>query len=173
MDPTHSFDFDIDWPDLLIEPETDGQEASILVTKLHADGMPMIRYRIDDVGRFPDGSRPGHPTFALREVVGRVTDGVWLPDGRWIHGIEFPHLMKDYPVREFMLLQHSDYSVQLMIVPKNGFGETSRRKIESVVKANLPGLDVKIELVEQVPRTKANKWRPVVSEVKLIKGESR
>jgi phenylacetate-coenzyme A ligase PaaK-like adenylate-forming protein len=132
----------------------------------------MIRYRIDDVGRFPRGSCPGHPTFALREVVGRVTDGIRLPDGRWVHGIEFPHLMKDYPIREFMLLQHKDYSVQLMIAPKNGFGEVSRRQIENIVTANLPGLDVKIELVEQVPRTKANKWRPVVSEVMVTKGES-
>jgi phenylacetate-CoA ligase len=169
MDPSQSYDFDIDWADLLLEPETEEPESSILITKLHADGMPMIRYRIDDVGRFPAGSRSGHPTFLLHEVVGRVTDGVWLPNGRWIHGIEFPHMMKDHPVREFMLLQRPDYSVQLMIVPKNGFGEENRRKIENIVAANLPGLDLKIELVEQVPRTKANKWRPVVSEVKLTK----
>jgi hypothetical protein len=58
-----------------------------------------------------------------------------------------------------------------MIVPKNGFGEESRRKIEHIVTSNLPGLDLKIELVEQVPRTKASKWRPVVSEVKSAKGE--
>jgi len=173
MDPARSLDFDIDWADLLLEPETEGEESSILITKLHADGMPMIRYRIDDVGRFPRGSCPGHPTFALREVVGRVTDGVRLPDGRWVHGIEFPHLMKDYPIREFMLLQHKDYSVQFMIAPKNGFGEESRRQIENIVTANLPGLDVRIELVEQVPRTKANKWRPVVSEAPVTKGESR
>jgi hypothetical protein len=57
-----------------------------------------------------------------------------------------------------------------MIVPKNGFGEESRRKIESIVAANLPGLDLKIEIVEQVPRTIANKWRPVVSQVTFKKG---
>lgn len=173
MNPARSHEFDIDWAHLLLEPETEGEESSILITKLHADGMPMIRYRIDDVGRFPKESRLGHPTFTLREVVGRVTDGVWLPDGRWIHGIEFPHLMKDHPVREFMLLQRQDYSVQLMIVPKSGFGEENRRQIEDVVTANLTGLDIKIELVTQVPRTKANKWRPVVSEVMVKKEESR
>jgi phenylacetate-coenzyme A ligase PaaK-like adenylate-forming protein len=173
MDPAQSHDFEIDWADLLLEPEAEGPESSILITKLHADGMPMIRYRIDDVGRFPEGSSPGYPTFALHEILGRVTDGVWLHDGRWVHGIEFPHMMKDYPIREFMLLQRPDYSVQLMIVPKNGFGEESRRRIENIVKANLPGLDLKIEMVEQVPRTMANKWRPVVSEVKFTKGESR
>ncbi len=166
MNPAVSHDFEIDWADLLLEPETEGETSSILITKLHADGMPMIRYRIDDVGRFPRGSRPGHPTFALHEVVGRVTDGVWLPDGRWIHGIEFPHMLKDHPVREFMLLQEPDYSVQLMIVPKSEFAEENRRQIEHIVTTNLPGLPVRIDLVEQVPRTVANKWRPVVSKVK-------
>src|SRR5262245_48879146 len=103
MDPAKSHDFEIDWADLLVEPETERPESPILITKLHGDGMPMIRYRNDDFGRFPEGSRPGHPTFSLREVVGRVTDVVWLTDGRWVNGNEFPHLIKDYPVREYML----------------------------------------------------------------------
>lgn len=173
MDPSLSLDFEIDWADLLVEPETGGGESSILITKLHADGMPMIRYRIDDVGRFPSGSRPGYPTFELHEVIGRVTDGIRLPDGRWIHGIEFPHLLKDHPVREFMLHQKPDYSVRLMIVPKNDFGHESMRRIKDVVTSNLPGLPITIDLVEQVPRTLANKWRPVVSEVIIANGESK
>jgi phenylacetate-CoA ligase len=166
MAPWQSHDFEIDWANLLVEPETDEASAPILITKLRADGMPMIRYRIDDVGQFPAGSRPGHPTFALHEVLGRITDGVWMPDGRWIHGIEFPHLLKDHPVREFMLHQRPDYSVRLLLVPKPDFNAESRRQIEHIVSSNLPGLDLKIELVEQVPRTRANKWRPVVSDVR-------
>jgi len=31
----------------------------------------------------------------------------------------------------------------------------------------LPGLQIEIELKESVVRTKSNKWRPVISEVKL------
>ncbi len=158
--------FEVDWANVLVEPESGEMESPILVTKLHADAMPMLRYRVGDLGRFPAGSGPGRPTFALREVVGRVTDKLYLPDGRWIHGNQLPHLMKDYPVREFMLVQRPNYSVELMIVPRNGFNSDSRRKIEETINLNLPGLDVQIEMVERVPRTKANKWRVVVSEVK-------
>lgn len=165
IDPAQSLDYEIDWTNVLIEPETQGTESGILVTKLHADGMPMLRYRVSDVGRFPVGSKPGHPAFALEEVVGRLMDRVWLRDGRWIHAIQLPHLMKDYPVREFMLTQHADYSVTVQIAPKPGFGADSQQQIETTLRANLPGLPLGIELVEQVPRTKANKWRPVVSEV--------
>jgi hypothetical protein len=73
--------------------------------------------------------------------------------------------MKDHPVREFMLLQRPDYSVEIKIVPKSKFGEGSRQNILETVAANLPGLNITIKLVDEIPRTAANKLRPVVSEV--------
>jgi phenylacetate-CoA ligase len=167
LEPAKGLDFTIDWANNLLEPELPEPESPILITKLQADVMPMIRYRIEDVGRFPAGSKPGHPTFVLPEVVGRSLDGISLPDGGWIHGIEFPHLFKDYPVREFMLLQRRDYSVELQVVPQKEFDERSLAKIQEILTANLPGLPIKIELKESVVRTKSNKWRPVISEVNL------
>lgn len=167
LDPTKGLDFTIDWANDLVEPELPETESPILITKLQADAMPMIRYRIDDVGRFGQGSSPGHPTFSLPEVIGRALDGISLPDGGWIHGIEFPHMFKDYPVREFLLLQRPDYSVEVQIVPQEGFDEASLDRIQKTLTANLQGLPIKIELKESVVRTKSNKWRPVISEVSV------
>ncbi len=76
-------------------------------------------------------------------------------------------MFKDYPVREFMLVQRPDYSVELQVVPQKEFNERSLRKIQETLTANLPGLPIKIELKEAVVRTKSNKWRPVISEVNL------
>jgi phenylacetate-coenzyme A ligase PaaK-like adenylate-forming protein len=126
----------------------------------------MIRYRIGDVGRFPAGSKPGHPAFFINEVVGRDIDRIWLPDGRWFHPVGVPHMMKDYPVREYVFFQRSDYSVEIRIVPKSGFGEIDRQKILSTAQANLPGLEISTLVVDEIQRTVANKWRPVVSEIK-------
>ena len=165
LTPGQSLAYTIDWANLLVEPESAETDAAILITKLHADGMPMIRYRIGDVGRFPAGSLPGHPTLALADVLGRQSDRLWLPDGRWIHGNQLPHLMKDFPVREFMLVQHGDYSVEVKIAPKPDFNDASRRRMHATLTANLPGLAVSVEIVEAIPRTRANKWRVVVSEV--------
>lgn len=164
-EPWATHDLRVDWASVLVEPEAEAEESSVLVTKLHADGTMMLRYRIGDVARFPAGSRPGHPAFTLREVVGREMSRIWLPDGRWIHGTQLPHMLKDYAVSEFMLRQRADYSVELEIVPKRGFGEESRRMIQETMAANLPGLPLRVVLVERVERTRANKWRPVVSEV--------
>jgi len=157
--------FIIDWPNLMVEPETAGNPAEIMVTKLHADGMPMIRYRIGDIGEFPIGSRPGHPVFKLLSVVGRATEKIWLPTGAFIHGIQFPHLFKDFPVREFMVIQDEDYSVEVRIVPDSGFSEQTKTVIVSTISKNLPGISMKVSLADSIPRTKANKWRPVISRV--------
>ncbi|MGI9036651.1 MAG: hypothetical protein ACR2GD_11515 [Pyrinomonadaceae bacterium] len=164
--PQKNLDYEIDWAWGLVEPETDAENSPILVTKLHADGMPLIRYRTGDVGKFPAGSRPGHPAFLLREIVGRELDRIWLKDETWVSGAEFPHLLKSFAVREYMLIQSADYSVELQIVPKDGFDEKQRQEILRTVEANLKNLPVNLNLVEKIPRTRANKWRPVISEVK-------
>ena len=166
IEPQRTHDFAVDWQNVLVEPETTETESPILVTKLHADAMPMLRYRVGDVGRFPLDGKPGHPALVLHEVLGREADRIWLPDGRWITGLQMPHMLKDYPVREFMFLQRPDYSVELQVIPQNNFGEDSRRGILETVEANLPGLAVSLALVQSIPRTRANKLRPVVSEVK-------
>ena len=170
MRPHRTLAYEVDWANVLIEPETTEPESGILITKLHADAMPMIRYRIGDVGRFLAGSRPGHPAFFLEEVLGRDTDRIWLPDGRWVHGVEIPHMMKDYAVREYMFVQRPDYSIEIRIVPKNGFCEGDTQKILATVLSNLPGLIVNALLVDEIERTKANKWRPVISQVEQFRG---
>ncbi len=158
-----SKDFTVDWPNLLVEPETSGPESSILVTKLHGDGMPMIRYRIGDMGIFPPGSNPGHPAFRLHSVVGRTADRVWFSNGNFVHGNQFPHLLKDYPVREFVVVQDEEFGVDVKIIPGASFSNESRSAILSIIQKNLPGLSVTVSLTDAIPRTKANKWRPVLS----------
>ena len=166
LQPASSLEFTVDWSYTFIEPELPQAESPILVTKLQADAMPMIRYRIGDTGRFSADSKPGHPAFVLPDVMGRVVDRISLPDGRWVNGLEMPHMLKDYPVREFLFLQRQDYSVELQLVPQQDFDEDSLNSIQRLLSANLPGLPIQIELKESVVRTKSNKWRPVISEVK-------
>lgn len=156
----------VDWANLLIEPETTDRESAILVTKLHADAMPMIRYRVGDVARFPEGSRPGWPAFVLEEVVGRQLDGLHLPDGRWVHGVGIPHLMKEQPLREFQIVQHADYSVEILVVPGERFTDATSAEIVRVLAENLPGIPIRLQRVPEIARTEAGKWRPVITHVR-------
>ena len=48
LTPREHLSYTIDWANIFVEPENAEPNAPILITKLHADGMPMIRYRIGD-----------------------------------------------------------------------------------------------------------------------------
>lgn len=172
VNPERSLEFRVNWESVLIEPETATENSPILITKLHADAMPMIRYRVGDEGRFPAGSRPGYPALHLSEVLGRITEKVWLPDGRFIHGLQFPHLLKDFPVGEFMVRQREDYSVEVQLAPKPDFSPEHRQRIMATIIANLPGIPIVITLKNTIPRTAVQKWRPVMSDVKHV-GDSK
>jgi phenylacetate-CoA ligase len=165
VEPTSSLAFEIDWTNVLVEPIDDAGTTDILVTKLHADGMPMIRYRVGDIGRFPAGARPGSPVLELDEVIGRDVSRLWLPDGRWVHGLSIPHLMKGYPVREFQLRQRADFTIEVRIVPTDAFTDEAGREIVAVIASNVPGVPLLLQTVTDIPRTAAGKMHPVVSEV--------
>ena len=167
LEPQTHFDFELDWPAALVEPQTrDLTNAPVLVTKLWTDGMPMLRYRNGDVGHFPADARPGNPSFQLREVFGREVDRIWLKNGSWVNGTEIPHILKDYPVREFALIQHEDYTVELQLVPRVEFDANTQSQLQHILVQNVPGVPVAIRLVAEIAKSKANKWRPVVTHVK-------
>ena len=59
--------------------------------------------------------------FSLKEVVGRDLDRIWLRDGRFVHGIKLPHLLKDFPVKDFMLIQSGKLRHRTASRLKKGF----------------------------------------------------
>lgn len=163
--PGQSLDYTIDWALVMVEPASTERESDIIVTKLQADGMPMLRYRTDDVGVFPDRSRPGAPCFVLHEVLGRRTDRIMRPQGGWVSGLHFPHLLKDVGVNDFRVEQAADYSVTVSVVLKDPAQRDALDRIEANLAGNLPDVPVTVVAVDDIPKTRANKWRPVVTHV--------
>src|SRR5262249_16951702 len=69
-------------------PAKPGEMGSILVTDLLNHAMPLIRYRIGDVGSWEEGICPcGRALPRLRSVEGRVTDFLVGSDGRLVSGV--------------------------------------------------------------------------------------
>lgn len=163
LDPRHTLALDVDWSNVLIESADGSDESEILVTKLQADAMPMLRYRIGDVARFPSGHDASTSALRLEQVLGRSVDRLHVPDGRWLDGHGAVHLMKDFPLREFQIRQDTDYSVEVRIVPSEAYESQHGARIVDVLRQNLPGVPVAIVAVEQIERTNASKWRPVLS----------
>lgn len=165
-EPWSSLEYRVDWALVLVEPASSDKESDVIVTKFHGDAMPMIRYRTDDVGIFDGSARTGYPSMVLREVIGRRADRVFKRDGGWVNGLHFPHLLKEFGLADFRVHQHADYSVHVSVIFRpGGAGERALDQIKANLASNLSGLPVEVNVVDAIPRTKANKWRPVVSDV--------
>jgi phenylacetate-CoA ligase len=69
-------------------PAAPGETGAILVTDLLNRAMPLIRYRIGDLGSWEPGDCPcGRGLPRLRSVAGRVTDFLVGADGRLVSGV--------------------------------------------------------------------------------------
>jgi len=166
-DPDASLGFEVDWPNLLIEPETSDPESPILVTKLHADAFPMIRYRVGDLARFAADAKPGHPSFRLLEILGRELEMIQIGPDSWLSGTNFPHMFKDFPVADFQVYQGADAAVEVRVVPtdRSAWTEEVTSRFDGGMRAVLGGTPHTLLFVGEIPRTAANKRRPVISEL--------
>jgi phenylacetate-CoA ligase len=141
-----------------------GETGEIVSTTLMRWSQPLIRYRLGDLGRWDEGRcRCGRAMPILREVVGRVEDVVVGPDGRQL--VRFHGVFTDQPhVREGQIIQESLRRIRVRVVPHETFGPADRSDIEVRVRQRLgPEVDVEVELVDQIPRSAAGKFRAVVS----------
>jgi phenylacetate-CoA ligase len=69
-------------------PAAEGEMGSILVTDLLNYAMPLVRYRIGDLGAWAGGECPcGRGLPRLERVAGRVTDFLVGSDGRLVSGV--------------------------------------------------------------------------------------
>ncbi len=166
LSPRDSTEFTVDWANVLVEPDTEGESPSaILVTKLNGDGMFLIRYRVGDLAVFPTNAPPGEPAFSLLEITGRELEGIVNPSGGWIHGAVFPHMMKDYPVRDFQVHQHADSSLTVRLVTRGDWTADDEAALRKRLEETVPEITITLAFVDAIPKSAANKRRPVVSEL--------
>lgn len=140
--------------------EIDGVNELVL-TNLHSDAFPFVRYRIGDVATV--GIRETGYPFILTNLTGRTRDFIHLPDGRKIHGSKINKVFSNYNVAEYQIKQKKDYSCEIFIVPN---GEIENKDILSDIHTLL-GDEIKITLIptSEITRQKNNKLRNIISEI--------
>lgn len=162
-------------PHVLVEILRDGQPVEagemgeIVVTRLHAGAMPLIRYRVGDIGRAEgeDLCHCGRKLASLQSVEGRATDIVTTPNGgrlivHFFTGI-FEYVRS---IDTFQVVQSDPSGILIKIVPKGRFDEQEWIRLrDEILRRGDPDLDVRLEIVESIPLEKSNKRRFVISEV--------
>jgi phenylacetate-CoA ligase len=99
----------------------------------------------------------------IKEVVGRIEDVVVGPDGRQM--VRFHGIFVDQPhVREGQIVQEAVDRIRAKVVAADGFGPDDERDIVRRIQQRLTDqVHVVVEVVDEIPRTKAGKFQAVVS----------
>jgi len=102
----------------------------------------------------------------LKEVIGRIEDVVVGPDGRQM--VRFHGIFAGQPhVREGQIVQEALDRIRVKVVATDGFGENDVYDITHRIQQRLGLLvNVIVECVPSIPRTKAGKFKAVVSLLK-------
>ncbi|HVP56912.1 MAG TPA: hypothetical protein VMU02_02350, partial [bacterium] len=93
----------------------------LVITGLHNYGMPFIRYAIEDTGSITwEHCSCGLPLPRLKSLSGRVYDIVQAPNGNFLDGTFWGHVLKE-GVEKFQVTQDSLEEVKIAIVPNSEF----------------------------------------------------
>jgi phenylacetate-CoA ligase len=140
-----------------------GESGEVVATSFVRQHQPFIRYRLGDMAAWDDAPCPcGRQFPVLKEVLGRMEDVVVGPDGRQM--VRFHGIFVGLPaVVEGQIVQETLDRIRVKVVPGAGYADTERAEIASRIRQRLGDVQVVLEEVTSIPRTKAGKFKAVVS----------
>lgn len=144
------------------------EEGEIIGTNLENYAMPLIRYRVNDLGKLSSRTCPcGRESVLLDGLVGRTTDMVTTPDGRKFRLVFVYDIGLSVPgVREFQFVQPSTDLLTVNMVKREGVECVDTTTFLEMVRSLL-GNEIRIEInfVDSIPTTRGGKKKLVVSHV--------
>lgn len=141
--------------------------GEVVVTVLSRAYQPLIRFRLGDMAMWDAEPCPcGRQMPVLKEVLGRIEDVVIGPDGRQM--VRFHGIFANQPhVREGQIVQEALNCIRVKVTTTDGFGESDINDITHRIQQRLgESVNVIVEPVFSIPRTKAGKFKAVVSLLK-------
>ena len=149
------------------EPCGPGETGEVVTTGLLNFDQPLIRYRMGDLIKLSkDQNCPcGHHMPLVDEIVGRIEDVVVGPDGREM--VRFHGVFVNIPaIVEAQVIQHTLRDFEIKLVTSNGLASSDQQLIEKRMISQLGEINLRINIVESIPRSANGKFKAVLSYVK-------
>ena len=157
---------------LLVEAVRNGrscveEDGEIVVTDLRNFAMPMIRYRIRDIGRIKQASCACARGLPLMELVGgRVTDFLMATNGSKVSGIVIAtYVITNIPgIRQIQFVQNEPGAVTVNLVKAPEWTASSVNELTARIRRYL-GDDIRLrtEFKDQIPLERSGKYRFSIS----------
>jgi phenylacetate-coenzyme A ligase PaaK-like adenylate-forming protein len=145
-----------------------GEVGEVVVTDLHNLAMPFVRYVTGDLATATDPAACpcGRGLPRIASVEGRSSDTLTDGLGRKVGGIALMTGFVDLAaaVRQYQAVQRRDGSLTLRLVPTPAFDGSVRARIHHHCNHYLPGVPVRLELVDAIEPAAGGKRRFIVVE---------
>lgn len=147
-----------------------GELGEVVVTDLRGLAMPLIRYRLGDVGSPVAGvCRCGRGLPLMAPVSGRVADFIVRADGEPVAGVPLVQevLAARPAISQLQLLQRAPGEVVAKVAPGERFCDRELEAVRAALAARLGEKMVyRFEVVEAIPlEERSGKYRFAISEV--------
>ena len=151
-------------------PVSSGEMGRIVATGLHNYAMPLIRYQTSDVTAIdPEPCSCGRSFPLMSDVTTKAEDIVTTPDGRLVSSSILTHPFKPlHSVAESQIVQEDREHIVVKIIRLPSYTDADTEHLVTELRKRLgEEMQISVEFVESIPRTKAGKFRWVVSKVPL------
>jgi phenylacetate-CoA ligase len=152
-----------------------GERGEIIATNLRNFGMPLIRYRIGDVG-IPSGEHCscGRGLPLLKSLDGRVSQFISILDKEIKKVIPvlaadpgiIGKVMDEVPIYTYRVLQEDLDKVTIKIVPQDTYSEKDTKFVLDYVNSYIgKNIEVEVKLVDEIPPLPSGKRSVVISKI--------
>jgi phenylacetate-CoA ligase len=150
-------------------PVSKGDSGELVYTSLYNYAMPLIRYKIGDIGVESDETCPcGRGLPLMKGIEGRKDDVICLPSGRDISPITLALVMKHSEnIIEYQIIQDTFDRISLYLVISEGFTDRDIEKLRSNIQMALNNeVSVEIKIQDKIKTGSNGKIRSVISMIK-------
>lgn len=147
-----------------------GQEGYLVGTSLLNYGMPFIRYKSNDITAINfDQCACGRYMPRLSGVTTKDEDIVVTPEGKLVSSSVLTHPFKPLDaVLESQIIQEEIDRLKIKIVRRENYSEEDSQHLIAALRERLgTSMNIELEFVKNISRTKAGKFRWVISKVPL------
>ena len=151
----------------------DGKQGEITTTTLNNYSMPLIRYKIGDIGikSSYNTCKCGINYHKLETIVGRTTDIFKTITGSSVDGEYFTHLFYFREnIRNFQVVQNQLDILTIKIVKDGYISEETLNDIKQKIKIVMgDSCQVIFEFVDEIPKTLTGKYKYTISNLSINK----
>ncbi len=145
-----------------------GEKGYLVSTSLQNYGMPIIRYKTTDITQFKSGTcKCGRHMTKIENITTKAEDIVVTPEGKMISASILTHPFKMVNgIAKSQIIQDKLNHITLKLVTDKRFNSREESSLLENLRYRLGDkIDIKIEHVNDIPRTKSGKFRWVISKV--------